>query len=92
MKVHIADTGLSNVVSVCHSGRRTTSGHGHWPGAGWAGACFLTRYLPSCRAAALLPPRFSAALLPPHSLLLLARLGRWSLDLAVEQILVLVRW
>lgn len=27
-----------------------------------AGACFLTRYLPSCRAAALLPPRFSAAL------------------------------
>ena len=35
----------------CHSGRRTTSGHGHWPGAGW-GWCLLSHSisaeLPSC--------------------------------------------
>ena len=48
MKVHIADTGLSNVVSVSPQWPPHHSGHGHWPGAGWAGACFLTRYLPSC--------------------------------------------
>ena len=92
MKVHIADTGLSNVVSVLaqwppHHQRA-------WPLAGcWLGLVPAFS-LDICRAAELLlccRRAFLLLWLPPHSLLLLlARLGQWSLDLVVKELLVLV--
>ena len=48
MKVHIADTGLSNVVGSATVAAAPPAGMATGRVLAGAGACFLTRYLPSC--------------------------------------------